>query len=105
MANEVPGRVSESRGTRRRPTYLQSSVENRLSVPANLIAAYGANADLRGALALGGVKQKHVDALQGLLEAAVAADDAQAMRDLQERGRAGAADRPDFLELLGLPPG
>ena len=28
-----------------------------------------------------------------------------AMRDLQERGRAGASDRPDFLELLGLPPG
>ena len=29
----------------------------------------------------------------------------EAMRDVQERGRAGASERPDFLEILGLPPG
>ena len=28
-----------------------------------------------------------------------------AMRDVQERGKAGMPERPDLLELLGLPPG
>ena len=29
----------------------------------------------------------------------------KAMRDVQERGRAGMPERVDLLELLGLPPG
>lgn len=72
------GRVYESLGPRPRRTYLDSSVENRLSVPATVIAAYASTAEFREALAKGGVKQKQIDTLGALLAPAVAEDDAQA---------------------------
>ena len=78
MSDTPTGGFSESRGSNPRRSYLQTSVENRLKVPADTLAAYATNADLKKGLGRAGVTKEDMEALSGLLEAAVTADKAQA---------------------------
>lgn len=100
MADDLnlEGPVFESRGPRRRRTYLQGSVQHRLEVPrAFLEEHYPNNADLREGLAKGGLNKKHLDVLRAGLDAALAADGTAA----KASGAAGAASEV----LKGAMPG
>ena len=80
---------SPADGPRRRLTYLQESVEHRLKVPADFIAAFAQNAPLRDGLATVGVGQATVTALGDLLATARAAYGARAEL-FDRRGEAAA---------------